>query len=74
MNQASQDMSDFANIDRMSTTTNVFEIIAQHMVRIAGEKELNLGVGVISDQHESGQNRELHERRSDAFDADAKSS
>src|SRR4029077_18528112 len=34
MNQASQYMSDYANIDRVFTTTNVFEIIAQHMMRL----------------------------------------
>jgi VWFA-related protein len=39
-NQASQNMSDFANIDRASTTTNVFEIIAQHMTRLPGRKNL----------------------------------
>lgn len=40
LNQASQDMSDYANIDRAFTTTNVFEIIAQHMVRLPGRKNL----------------------------------
>ena len=40
MNQASQDMSDYANIDRVFTTTNVFEIIAQHMIRLPGRKNL----------------------------------
>ena len=40
INQASQNMSDFANVDRASTTTNVFEIIAQHMVRLPGRKNL----------------------------------
>ncbi|HEY4839271.1 MAG TPA: VWA domain-containing protein [Candidatus Acidoferrales bacterium] len=40
VNQASQTMSDFANIDRASTTTNVFEIIAQHMMRLPGRKNL----------------------------------
>jgi VWFA-related protein len=39
-NQASQNMSDFANVDRASTTTNVFEIIAQHMTRLPGRKNL----------------------------------
>jgi VWFA-related protein len=40
VNEASQNMSDFANIDRASTTTNVFEIIAQHMMRLPGRKNL----------------------------------
>jgi VWFA-related protein len=40
INQASQDMSDFANVDRAFTTTNVFEIIAQHMMRLPGRKNL----------------------------------
>jgi VWFA-related protein len=40
LNQASQDMSDYANIDRVFTTTNVFEIIAQHMIRLPGRKNL----------------------------------
>ena len=40
INQASQNMSDFANVDRASTTTNVFEIIAQHMIRLPGRKNL----------------------------------
>jgi VWFA-related protein len=39
-NESSQGMSDFANIDRASTTTNVFEIIAQHMMRLPGRKNL----------------------------------
>jgi VWFA-related protein len=39
-NEAAQGMSDFANIDRASTTTNVFEIIAQHMMRLPGRKNL----------------------------------
>lgn len=40
VNESSQSMSDFANIDRASTTTNVFEIIAQHMMRLPGRKNL----------------------------------
>ncbi len=40
LNQAYQNMSDFANIDRMYTTTQVFEIISQHMVRVPGRKNL----------------------------------
>jgi VWFA-related protein len=40
LNQASQDMSDAANVDRVATTTNIFEIIAQHMVRLPGRKNL----------------------------------
>jgi VWFA-related protein len=40
VNESSQGMSDFANIDRASTTTNVFEIIAQHMMRLPGRKNL----------------------------------
>ena len=40
INESSQGMSDFANIDRASTTTNVFEIIAQHMMRLPGRKNL----------------------------------
>jgi VWFA-related protein len=40
MNQASQDLSDSANIDRAFSTTNVFEIIAQHMMRLPGRKNL----------------------------------
>jgi VWFA-related protein len=40
VNQASQDMSDAANVDRVSTTVNIFEIIAQHMVRLPGRKNL----------------------------------
>jgi VWFA-related protein len=40
INESSQAMSDFANIDRASTTTNVFEIIAQHMMRLPGRKNL----------------------------------
>jgi VWFA-related protein len=40
VNEASQNMSDFANVDRASTTTNVFEIIAQHMMRLPGRKNL----------------------------------
>jgi VWFA-related protein len=40
LNQAAQNLSDFANTDRALTTTNVFEIIAQHMVRIPGRKNL----------------------------------
>jgi VWFA-related protein len=39
-NESSQGMSDFANIDRALTTTNVFEIIAQHMMRLPGRKNL----------------------------------
>jgi len=35
-----QTMSDFSNVDRMSTTTQTFELIAQHMVRIPGRKNL----------------------------------
>lgn len=38
--QANQNMSDFANIDRAITTTNVFEIISQHMLRVPGRKNL----------------------------------
>jgi len=40
LNQASQDLSDSANVDRAFTTTNVFEIIAQHMMRLPGRKNL----------------------------------
>jgi VWFA-related protein len=40
LNQASQNMSDYANVDRAYTTTNVFEIIAQHMTRLPGRKNL----------------------------------
>jgi VWFA-related protein len=40
LNESSQGMSDFANIDRASTTTEVFEIIAQHMMRLPGRKNL----------------------------------
>lgn len=40
MNQAAQNMSDFANIDRLYTTTQVFQIISQHMVRVPGRKNL----------------------------------
>lgn len=40
LNQASQNLSDNANIDRAFTTTNVFEIIAQHMLRLPGRKNL----------------------------------
>jgi len=39
-NQASQDLSDSANVDRAFATTNVFEIIAQHMMRLPGRKNL----------------------------------
>jgi VWFA-related protein len=40
LNQASQELSDNANIDRAYATTNVFEIIAQHMLRLPGRKNL----------------------------------
>jgi VWFA-related protein len=40
VNQAAQDMSDAANVDRVSTTVNIFEIIAQHMMRLPGRKNL----------------------------------
>lgn len=40
LNQASQDLSDSANVDRAFATTNVFEIIAQHMMRLPGRKNL----------------------------------
>jgi VWFA-related protein len=40
LNQASQFTSDFANVDRMFETTQVFEIISQHMVRVPGRKNL----------------------------------
>ena len=40
LNQVSLSMSDYANIDRAFTTTNVFEIIAQHMMRLPGRKNL----------------------------------
>ena len=40
VNQFNQNLSDFANIDRAYTTTQVFEIIAQHMMRIPGRKNL----------------------------------
>jgi VWFA-related protein len=40
MNQANQDLSDSANVDRAFATTNIFEIIAQHMMRLPGRKNL----------------------------------
>jgi VWFA-related protein len=40
LNQAGQDLSDYANVDRAFATTNVFEIIAQHMMRLPGRKNL----------------------------------
>jgi len=40
INQANQNLSDDANIDRAFTTAQVFEIIAQHMLRIPGRKNL----------------------------------
>jgi VWFA-related protein len=40
LNQAYQSMSDFASIDRVFTTVQVFEIISQHMIRVPGRKNL----------------------------------
>jgi VWFA-related protein len=40
LTQAFESMSDFANVDRMYTTTMAFEDISEHMVRIPGRKNL----------------------------------
>lgn len=40
MNEANQKFADFSTIDRMHITTQVFEIISQHMLRIPGRKNL----------------------------------